>query len=217
MKISILGGTGHYGKGLAFRWAKKHRIMIGSRDEAKAGQTADQFNAELASFSIPNRIEGASHSEAVKFADVVVLALRFPHLVPVLNETKSLFESKIVLSPVVPLLKKTSFQYPAPPEGSAALAIRAILPSSAKVVAALHTIPAAELRELRHKLEGDAVYCGDEEASKKTVRGLIAEMEALRPLDAGPLETSQLIEPLVPLLLNIKLFDLKKDLTVKFI
>jgi hypothetical protein len=217
MKISILGGTGHYGQGLAFRWAKNHRIMIGSRDEAKAGQTAGQFNAELASFSISNRIEGASHAEAVKSADLVVLALRFPHLVPVLNETKALFESKIVLSPVVPLLKKGCFQYPAPPEGSAALAIRALLPPSAKVVAALHTIPAAELRDLRHKLEGDAVYCGDDEEAKKAVRGLIGEIEALRPLHAGPLETSKMVEPLVPLLLNIKLFDLKKDLTVKFI
>jgi 8-hydroxy-5-deazaflavin:NADPH oxidoreductase len=217
MKISILGGTGHYGKGLAFRWAKKHLVMIGSRDEAKARHTADQFNAELGPFSIPNRIAGASNLEAVKFAEVVVLTLRFPHLIPVLNETNPLFASKTVLSPVVPLVKKECFQYPAPPEGSAALAIRALLPPSAKIVAGLHTIPAAGLRNLHHKLEGDAVYCGDEEESKKTVRGLIQEIESLRPLDAGPLQISKMIEPLVPLLLNIKLFDLKKDLTVKFI
>ena len=217
MKISILGGTGHYGKGLAFRWSKNHQIMIGSRAEAKARQTAEQFNAELAPFSIPARVMGASNPEAVKFADVVVLALRFPHLLPVLNETKALFESKTVLTPVVPLVKKEYFQYPAPPEGSAALAIRNLLPASAKVIAALHTIPAAELRNLAHELEGDAVYCGDEAGSKKIVRGLIQEIEALRPLDAGPLEVSRMVEPLVPLLLNIKLFDLKKDLTVKFL
>jgi NADPH-dependent F420 reductase len=217
MKIAILGGTGHYGKGLAFRWSKNHRVMIGSRDEGKAKHLADQFNAELAPFSTPNRIVGASNPEAVKFAEIVVLALRFHHLIPFLSETKSLFESKMVLSPVVPLVKKECFQYPAPLEGSAALAIQGILPSSTKVVAGLHTIPAAELRNLHHKLEGDVVYCGDEGESKKIVKGLIQEIEALRPLDAGPLEISKMIEPIVPLLLNIKLFDLKKDLTIKFI
>jgi 8-hydroxy-5-deazaflavin:NADPH oxidoreductase len=217
MKISIVGGTGHYGKGLAFRWSKNHQIMIGSREEAKARQAADQFNAELAPFAIPNRVKGASNIEAVKFGDVVVLAIRFPHLYPVLNETKAHFVSKIVLSPVVPLIKKEYFRYPAPPEGSAALATRALLPSSVKIVAAMHTIPAAELCDLHHQLQGDAVYCGDEDESKKIVRGLIQEIEELRPLDAGPLDVSKMVEPIVPLILNIKLFDLKKDLTVKFI
>ena len=44
-KISIIGGTGKEGKGLAFRWAKVgHDITIGSRQAEKAKLTADEIN-----------------------------------------------------------------------------------------------------------------------------------------------------------------------------
>ena len=42
LTISILGGTGNEGKGLAYRWAKAgYRVLIGSRTPPKAEAAAE--------------------------------------------------------------------------------------------------------------------------------------------------------------------------------
>jgi len=61
------------------------------------------------------------------------------------------------------------------------------------------------------------VVCGDDRESKTLVKKLVEEIENLRALDAGPLEVSKMVEPITPLILNLKLFGSKKDLTIKFI
>lgn len=217
MKIAILGGTGHFGQGLALRWAKNHEIAIGSREGQKAVDVARWLNEETQKLWGRMPISGFHHAKAVKEAEVIVLALRFHHLLPLLEALRLDLASKLIISPVVPLLKKTFFQYAPPPEGSAALAIRGCLPDSCPVVAALHTIPAAELREAPKAIEGDVVLCGDDETSKRQVQSLIEEIPSLRVLDGGPLEVSKQVEPLTPLILNLKQFSLGKDLKIKFL
>jgi hypothetical protein len=217
VKIAILGGSGRFGKGLCFRWSKNHEIMIGSRDENKALQTAGSFAAELQKFSIEKPIVGMNNRDAVQKAEIIVLSLPFDHLLPLIKEMKPFFDSKIVFSPVVPMMKKEVFQFSPPPEGSAALAIRSALPASCRLVAALHTIPAARMRDLSKKLEGDVVVCGDDQESKMLIKKMIEEMEDLRFLDGGPLEVSKMVEPITPLILNLKLFGAKKDLAIKFV
>jgi 8-hydroxy-5-deazaflavin:NADPH oxidoreductase len=217
LKIAILGGSGRFGKGLCFRWSKNHEIIIGSRDENKALQTAGSFAAEIQKFSIDRPIIGMSNREAVQKAEIIVLSLPFDHLLPLINEMKSFFDSKIVLSPVVPMIKKEVFLFAPPPEGSAALAIRSTLPASCRLVAALHTIPAARMKDPGKKLEGDVVVCGDDSESKTLIKNLVEEIEDLRFLDGGPLEVSRMVEPITPLILNLKLFGLKKDPAIKFV
>ena len=217
MKIAILGGTGNFGKGLSLRWSKKHEVIIGSREENKAIRTADSFNAELSNFSVTRSIVGMDNRQAIQQAEIVVLSLPFDHLLPLLKEMRLLFVSKVVFSPVVPIIKKEIFQFAAPPEGSAALAIRNLLPGSCRLIAGLHTVPAAGMKDLDKKLEGDVVVCGDDRESKTLVKKLVEEIENLRALDAGPLEVSKMVEPITPLILNLKLFGSKKDLTIKFI
>ena len=51
--ISIIGGTGALGTGLARRWARAgYRIIIGSRNEARARDAATALTAELPNASI---------------------------------------------------------------------------------------------------------------------------------------------------------------------
>ena len=46
--IAILGGTGHEGTGLALRWASnEYEVIIGSRKEEKALNTAGELNRIL--------------------------------------------------------------------------------------------------------------------------------------------------------------------------
>jgi len=47
MRIAILGGTGDIGEGLALRLARKHQIIVGSREAEKAQEAADAYNKRL--------------------------------------------------------------------------------------------------------------------------------------------------------------------------
>ena len=47
MKLSIIGGTGPQGKGLALRFAKAgFKVALGSRDESRAIEVADSLSSK---------------------------------------------------------------------------------------------------------------------------------------------------------------------------
>ena len=87
---------------------------------------------------------------------------------------------------------------------------------SSRVVAAYHTIPAARFANLEEELNWDVPMCGDDEEAK----GVVAEMTermGMRPLDAGPLRNSYLLESLTPLILNIMAKNRLGELGVRFV
>lgn len=218
MKIGIIGGTGSFGKGLALRWAGKHTIYVGSRSGEKAKERVRDYRSELSKCGIDagKSMMGSSNREAVVHGDLIALTVRFEHLPPILHDGFSDFKGKIVLSPIVSLIREQYFQYVRPPEGSCALSIQKKLPG-AFVVSALHTIPAHRMQRVGRILDGDVPVCGDHPEAKKTVMDLVKEIGGLNPIDAGPLAVSELIEPMVPLILNIKQFGLKKDTAIRFV
>jgi predicted dinucleotide-binding enzyme len=71
------------------------------------------------------------------------------------------------------------------------------------VVSALHTISAATLNDLDAVLDEDVLVAANRVATKKRVAELIARIDGLRPVNAGQLEASKLIEGLTPLLIGI--------------
>ena len=216
MKIGIVGATGNFGKGLVYRWAKNHTIYIGSRFEEKGEEKAKEYGVELEKYGISPTLIGTNNSEAIKEADVVVLSVKLEYLIPLIAHAYDQFNKKIVISPIVSLSKGECFQYEPPPEGSAALFIQKRLPNST-IVSTLHTIPANRLCNLNRFLEGDVPVCSDNREAKEIVKGLVKEIEQLNPIDAGPLEVSKMVEPMVPLILNLKQYGLKKDTSIKFI
>ena len=216
MNIGIVGATGSFGKGLACRWAKNHTVYIGSRSREKGEQKALEYQPELQKLGMRGTLIGVSNQEAIANGEVLVLAIHFEHLQPILDESRAFFENKIVISPIVALEKKESFQYVPPLEGSVALLLQKLLPHSA-VVSALHTVPSNRLSKLDRAIEGDVPVCGNSPEAKETVSGLIREIEYLNPIDAGPLDVSRMIEPIVPLILNLKQYSLKKNTCIKFI
>lgn len=216
MKIGIIGATGSFGKGLAYRWAKNHTIYIGSRFPDKGRQKAEDYQLELQKYGIEARLIGTSNHDAITMGDVIILSVKFEHLMPLIADSGEQFRNKIVISPIVSLKKGQCFQYAPPPEGSVALLMQEMLPNSS-IVSALHTIPAGRLQKLDMMLEGDVPVCGDNPEAKATVISLIKEIEQLNPIDAGPLEVSKMVEPIVPLILNIKQYGLKKNTSIKFV
>jgi NADPH-dependent F420 reductase len=88
-------------------------------------------------------------------------------------------------------------------QGSAAQQAAEMVPDGVRVVSALHTVSAAILNDLDHELDEDIPVAGDNADAKKRVAELIARIDGLRPVNAGRLEASKLIEGLTPLLIGI--------------
>src|SRR4029453_11757818 len=100
MRIAIVGGTGKEGSGLGARWATAgHDVMIGSRDAERARGKA----AELAARVSSGKVTGMSNADAVRAADVVVLAVPANGLTGTMPDIKDACRGKVVISTVVPL------------------------------------------------------------------------------------------------------------------
>ena len=218
MRIALLGGTGDIAEGLVLRWSKiGHEIFIGSRSVEKARGIASEYRETLSKLGIDSRIEGMINAEAARVAEAVVLSIPFEHAASTVRQIRDSFTNQIVISPVVPMVKKGKvFVYSPPSQGSAALEIKEALPETVKLVSAYHNLPAKALREIDHVLNYDVVICGDDKYSKDVVTRITEEIPALRVLDAGPLESSMMIEAVTPLIINLNMRH-KQEFSVKFV
>lgn len=217
MKIAIVGGTGFIGEGLALRWARNHEILIGSRDPNKARKAAPEYVESLSCRGISSIIKGYSNEEAITEAEIVVISVPYESVPGVLGNARPFFKDQVVVSLVVPMKKNDYYEYTPPPQGSAALEMRDILPTEVKIVSAYHNVSAKKLCNLDLEIEGDVVVCGDDDDAKKMVMSLTREIRNLRPFDGGPLRSSYMIEALTPFLLNLGKRNGMRDLGVKFV
>lgn len=218
MRIALLGGTGDIAEGLVLRWSKiGHEIFIGSRSDEKAKGIASEYREVLSRLRIDSRIEGMVNAKAARAAEVVVISIPFEHAASTIRQIQDSFTSQIVISPVVPMVKKGKvFVYSPPPQGSAALEIKEALPETVKLVSAYHNLPAKALREIDHILNYDVVICGDDKDAKDVVKRITEEIPDLRALDAGPLESSMMIEAVTPLIINLNIRH-KQEFSLKFV
>jgi NADPH-dependent F420 reductase len=229
LKIAVLGGTGNIGEGMVLRLALqnlmtegiKNEVVIGSRSKETADEAAKVALSELENCGFDTSgitITGNTNLEAAKAAEIVILTIRFDYVLPLLDEIRGALEGKILITPVVPMVKEGSlFIYTPPEEGSAALAIQKNVSESTKVVAAFHNIPAGKLKDIvKCKAVYDAVICSDDAEAKKLVMELTQNMGCLKPLDGGPLKLASTMESLTPLLINIAKLNGLKDLGINF-
>ena len=160
-------------------------------------------------------LTGVSNQQAIDDADIVILAIPFKHLTGTL-ETLEGFEGKIVISPVNPMEKRDFFTFVPPPEGSAALLVKKLLPPSARICTAFNTIAANRWKSLDEELSYSVPVCGDDNEAKQQVMGIINRISKLQAFDAGPLGASSMVESLTPLLLNIARYNKMKDVGIQF-
>ncbi len=212
MKIALLGGTGNLGKGLALRLSKLgYEVIVGSRKLEKAEKKAKEY---MDAGGVD--IVGMENAKAASVADIVFFTIPWEHAFTTAELLRNELNNKIVVSPLVPMEKLNDvFIYKKPSEGSAAEKLAAILESDL-VVSAFHTVPANRFAELNEKLNWDVPVCGDNKDAKRKIMGLIEEME-LRPLDAGPLSNSYLVESITPLILNIMVRNKLGEVGIKFV
>ena len=201
MKIALVGGTGDIGTGFAVRFMQNHEIIIGSRSADKAQESA----AAITGLAGPKvKVWGTDNGSAVAAAEVVVLCVPYEHLNSVTSDIQASYNSQLVISPVVPMSYNGKFfQFTPPLEGSAAMKAKSLLPEGMRIVSAFHTICAAALQDRDRVLKADVLICGDDAEAVDLVIGLTGEIKSLRPLKAGPLAASSLVESLTPMLLNV--------------
>ncbi|MBS7644375.1 NADPH-dependent F420 reductase, partial [Candidatus Bathyarchaeota archaeon] len=161
--ITLVGGTGNQGPGLALRWAMAgHRVLIGSRVFEKAQATAARLTETLANHNIKANYEYGVNADVVGKAEVVVLTIPYEAVRDTLKVIKDHIKpGAIVVSPVVPMTTTEEGLVPiSVPEGSAAELIAKELPH-ANVVGALQNVSAEALDAIPEPLEGDVVVCGE--------------------------------------------------------
>lgn len=194
--ISIIGGTGELGGGLALRWAKAGLpVIVGSRDADRAQQAADNLNQ----LSGNNLAKGMDNYAAAEAGDIVVLTVKFSHHQATLEELKPALTGKIVIDTTVPLVPPKVARVQLPPEGSAAVIAQQLLGDDIQVVSAFQNVSASSLHSDAEP-ECDVLVTGAKVEARQTVIEL-AQAAGFKGWHAGPLENSAAAEALTSLLI----------------
>ena len=198
--IAILGGTGQQGSGLARRFAAAGaRVIVGSRDAARARTTIAAWNA------VGAPIEAAANAAAVDEAEVTVIAVPFETVGALLAEVGPHFkDGSTVVDVTVPVtFVGRTMTMAEVPEGSAAEHIRARLPAGVQLAAAFKTVPARLLAAAGEPLDCDEFVCGDSDEARARAAELVRLLPRLRAVDVGPLSRARHIEHLTALAIAI--------------
>jgi NADPH-dependent F420 reductase len=195
--LSIIGGTGDLGSGLARGWSKAgYPIILGSRASEKAEQAAAALQAE--GF---NNISGTTNVAAAEKGEIIIVAVPFSNYETSLAEIKDAVRNKIVVTAVVPLVPPKVFIVQLPQAGSAALMAQAALDSSTKVVGAFHNVGAQKLHA-GGKADCDVLVFGDNAEARAEIIKL-ANAVSNRGVDGGALANSAAAEALTSVLIAI--------------
>lgn len=199
LTIAVLGGTGKEGSGLAMRWALNgYRVIIGSRDAARAAEKATELNTQLGG----DYLTGSDNAQAAADANIVVLSVPYDAHAATLESVKNQLQGKILIDITVPNQPPDIRTVWVPPGNAAALEAQAIAGAGVRVVAALHSISHTKLKKLDSEIESDVLVCGDDaEAKAETIR--LIEALGMRGIDAGSLRNSVAAESLAAVLIYI--------------
>jgi NADPH-dependent F420 reductase len=197
--IAVIGGTGAEGSGLSLRWAHAgHRVIIGSRDPARAKTAADELNAILGK----PLIEGMSSEDAVDGAAVVVLTVPYAAQLSTVEGLLAKLSGKILVDVTVPLVPPKVSTVQLPESDSAAVALQTMVGPSVRVVSAFQNISAHKLKKLEYQIPCDVLVCSDDKEARAVVIGLALDA-GLKGINAGPLANSTVAESLTSVLIWI--------------
>jgi NADPH-dependent F420 reductase len=190
VRVALLGGTGSFGRALAARLAAAGEdvVVIGSRDAARAREAAAELGGE-----------GATNADAVRGADLAVLAVNADAALPTAGE----IAAALGKTPLLSVASRLSFSKDGvrPDPDGRSIAERVADLVDAPVVAGLHTLAAANLAE--EPPPEDALVCGDDPAAKELALELAGRVVDGRPLDAGPLASARALEGLTAVIVNL--------------
>jgi hypothetical protein len=203
-QVTVIGGSGALGTGLALRLAAAGvPVVIGSRDAQRARQAAARIREETRN----EEVQGLENGPAAEASEVVFLCVPFRNQSETLTNLKNhLREGQLVVDATVPLAAAVSGKATRVLgvwQGSAAQQAAEMVPDGVRVVAALHTVNAPGLKDLAQTLDEDVLVCGDRREDKARVAAYIELIPDLRCVDAGRLEMARIAEALTALLIGV--------------
>lgn len=203
--ITIIGGTGDQGFGLALRWAGAgHRVVIGSRALERAIAAADKVKAQVGS---QVEVEGMENAVAATASPLVVLTVPFEAQIRTLKSIReALREGQTLVDVTVPLETAVGGR---PTRmvgvwcGSAAEQAAQYAPAGVRVAAAFHNVSAHLLQDLENPVDCDVFVCGESEEVRAQVRPWVEAVPGCRYVNGGPLANARIVEAITALLVGV--------------
>ena len=191
--ISLLGGTGDLGTGLATRLLKAgYKVIIGSRTLEKAQQ---------AERSLGKNSKGLLNKDAALEGEIVILTVPFAHQRGIVEECKTELKGKLFIDTTVPLMPPKVATVQLPNEGSAAEIAQNILGDDVRVVSAFQNI-SAELLQSDKEIDCDVLVCGNKKEWRQEVIDLVNVL-GMKGWHAGMLPNSAAVEAMTSVLISI--------------
>jgi NADPH-dependent F420 reductase len=190
VKVAIVGGTGPFGRGLAARLAAAgDEVVIGSRDAERARSVASELG-----------VEGATNTDSVRGADLVVLAVKADAAVDTARELGGALGRTPLLCVASELVFGKDGVRPEP--GALSVAAKVAAAVEAPIASGLHSLAASTLAGGEPPDE-DALVCGDDADAKALALELAGKVVAGRALDAGPLDSARALEGMTAVIVNL--------------
>ena len=200
-RIAIMGGTGKEGTALAARFAKSGiRVLIGSRDAAKAQNAANELNRRIGK----TNVEGYSNREAAEKADVVLLSVPYNGMQPILEDIRDAMQNKIAINIASSLDPERKSRAKIPAAGSITAEVQQFFGDTVKVVAAFQNVSPERLETVDEKIDTDVLVCGGDKESRGVVIDLIRRI-GIDAFDAGVLANAVAVEALTAALIAVNI------------
>lgn len=199
--IAVIGGTGKEGNAIAARFAKAGvRVLIGSRDATKAQNAAQELNARVGA----SNGEGYSNRDAAARANIILLAVPYAGMQPILADLRDAAQGKIVISVVSSLDPEKKSRAKPPAAGSVTAEVQQFFGDAAKVVCAFQNISPEKLQAVEEKIETDVIVCGNDKDARATVIELIRRI-GIDAFDGGALANAVAVEALTAILIAVNI------------
>ncbi|MDT5224397.1 MAG: 8-hydroxy-5-deazaflavin:NADPH oxidoreductase [Mycobacterium sp.] len=177
--ISIIG-TGDMARAIgALAVAGGNAVEVIGRDQSKAADLAKDLGGNVTT----------GEFGAVPAGDIVITALRYADVVPVVTQYGNALADKVIIDISNPFNADAN-GLAIPEDTSIAQDVAKAAPASARVVKAFNTVFGHVLKEGRTL---DVFFAGDDKRAKAAVSEFIASL-GLRPLDVGGLTMAHWLE-----------------------
>jgi NADPH-dependent F420 reductase len=199
--LAVIGGTGKEGSAIAARFAKAGvRTLIGSRDALRAQNTANTLNAQ---FKI-NNVEGYTNREATAKAEIVLLAVPYDGMKPILEDIKPAAAGKVIINIASSLDAEKKSRARINPAGSIAAEIQSFFGETTKIVDAFQNISPEQLEKFDEKIETDVLVVGADRETRDMIIGLIKKV-GIDAFDAGMIQNAVIVETMTAALIAINI------------